>query len=76
MGRIIREDNKNYYVSQNPFAPEVLKEVAKKEVARKTLSATSIMLPGMINGMNPEELKDFMAFLKSGGNSNREYFKK
>jgi hypothetical protein len=34
------------------------------------------MLPGMINGLNPEELKDFIAFLKSGGDKNKDYFKK
>jgi hypothetical protein len=32
------------------------------------------MLPGMINGLNPDELKDLMAFLKSGGNPNHPVY--
>jgi len=32
------------------------------------------MLPGMINRLNSEELKDLLAFLKSGGNVNDTIF--
>jgi hypothetical protein len=32
------------------------------------------MLPGMINGLNREELKDLMAYLKSGGNKNHSVY--
>jgi hypothetical protein len=32
------------------------------------------MLPGMINGMNGEELKDLIAYLKSGGNKSHPIF--
>jgi hypothetical protein len=32
------------------------------------------MLPGMINGLNAEELKDLIAYLKSGGNQNHPIY--
>jgi cytochrome c1 len=32
------------------------------------------MLPGMINRLNDEELKDLMAYLISGGNPNHEVY--
>jgi hypothetical protein len=32
------------------------------------------MLPGLINGLNAEELKDLLAYMKSGGNPNDKIF--
>jgi len=75
MGRLIKEDNDKYYVSQNPFAPQMLREILKKDVASTKLSDVSIMLPGMINRLNPEELKDLMGYLMSGGDKDNKVFK-
>ncbi len=75
IGRLIREDKNKYYVSQNPFAPEILREVLKSEVSSKNLSDISIMPPGLINSMNPEDLKNLMAYLMSGGDKNNKVFK-
>jgi hypothetical protein len=33
------------------------------------------MLPGLINSLNSDELKDLMAYLKSGGNQKNEVYK-
>ena len=33
------------------------------------------MFPGLINSLNPEELRDLMAYLKSGGNEDNEVYK-
>ena len=74
-GRLIREDNDKYYVSQNPFAAQILREIPKKDVASTKLSDVSIMLPGLINRLNPEELRDLMAYLMSGGDKNNKAFK-
>ena len=68
LGRLIRQDNNNYYISQNPFATNIIRTLSKKEVARTRVSETSPMLPGMINGLNSEELSDLIAYLKAGGN--------
>ncbi|MEO6188920.1 MAG: heme-binding protein [Ginsengibacter sp.] len=75
MGRLMREDGDKYYVSQNPFSPQTLREIAKNQVSSKKLSNVSIMLPGLINRLNPEELKDLMAYLVSGGDKDNKVYK-
>jgi putative heme-binding domain-containing protein len=75
LGRLVRQDNDKYYVSQNPFAPSQLREVLKKDVASTKVSDVSIMLPGLINSLNPDELKDLMSYLKSGGDKNNKVYK-
>jgi putative heme-binding domain-containing protein len=75
VGRITNEDAKNYYISQNPFAPNDIKTVSKSAVALKKNSEVSIMMPGLINRLNEEELKDLMAYLISGGNANHAVYK-
>lgn len=74
LGRLIRQDNTNYYISQNPFAPLTIRELPKANVIRMRVSEISPMLPGMINPLNAEELKDLMAFLKSGGNQDHQVY--
>ncbi|HLO81874.1 MAG TPA: hypothetical protein VK166_12990 [Chitinophagaceae bacterium] len=75
VGRLVSEDNDSYQVSQNPFTPQQLRTISKKAVARTRVSEISPMLPGMINNLNPEELKDLLAYLKSGGNKQDTIFK-
>jgi len=74
VGRITNEDAKNYYISQNPFAPNDIKTVSKSTVALKKNGDVSIMMPGLINRLNEEELKDLMAYLISGGNANHAVY--
>lgn len=74
LGRLVRQDKDNYYISQNPFAPETVRAVLKKNVVRTRVSEVSPMLPGMINSLNSEELKDLVAYLKSGGNKNHPVY--
>jgi putative heme-binding domain-containing protein len=68
VGNIIDENEQVYRVSQNPFATDEVREVAKDEVTGKKLSDVSSMPPGLINRLNEEELKDLLAFLVAGGN--------
>lgn len=75
-GRLIRQDDNTYYVSQNPLMPQQLREVAKKDVASMKRSDQSIMLGGLINNLNPDELKDLMAYLKSGGDEHSAIYQK
>ena len=74
LGRLTNEDNGKYVVSQNPFAPEQLREIQKKDVVSAKVSNISIMMPGMINRLNEEELKDLMAYLMAGGNKEHKVF--
>lgn len=75
VGKIANQDNTFYYLSQNPYAPDVLVKVKKQDVLSKNYSTVSLMLPGLVNPLNVEELKDLVAYLKAGGNENHEIFK-
>lgn len=72
VGRLVNEDETTYFVSQNPFAPQNLREIPKEDVVNTKISEISVMMPGMINRLNGEELKDLMAYLVSGGNPDHE----
>lgn len=75
VGKITNQDVNYYYISQNPYTPDYLTKVAKNTVVSKKYSTVSSMLPGLINSLNEEELKDLVAYLKSGGNENHQVFK-
>ncbi len=74
VGRLMSQDAEKYSISQNPFAPQTLRDIPKKDVIRTRLSEISVMLPGLINRLNPEELKDLLAYLKAGGNPKDSVF--
>lgn len=74
IGRLIRQDDAKYYISQNPFATQTIRELDKKQVSRTRVSEISPMLGGMINSLNGEELKDLIAYLKSGGNKDNAVY--
>ncbi|MDO6439768.1 c-type cytochrome [Cyclobacterium sp. 1_MG-2023] len=74
VGRLLREDETTYYVSQNPFSPDMIMEIPKDKVTSTKESEVSVMLPGLVNRLNAEELKDLMAYLVSGGNPNHEVY--
>jgi putative heme-binding domain-containing protein len=75
VGKLNDEDAQNYYISQNPFAPNDIKTVPKNTVVLKKNADVSIMMPGLINRLNEEELKDLMAYLISGGNADHAVYK-
>ncbi|SKB29410.1 putative heme-binding domain-containing protein [Parapedobacter luteus] len=75
MGRLVSEDENVYSVSQNPYAPQVLKEIPKRDVREVRVSKVSIMPPGTLNVLNEEELKDLMAYLMAGGNEDSPTYK-
>ncbi|PSL43118.1 putative heme-binding domain-containing protein [Chitinophaga niastensis] len=74
LGRLVSQDKDKYIISQNPFAPQAQRELLKKDVAGTKVSAVSVMLPGLINRLNEDELRDLMAYLKSGGNKQDSVF--
>lgn len=73
-GRFKKETKDKIYISQNPFSPQTLRAINKKDVVITSVSKLSIMMPGMINSLNKEELKDLMAYLISGGNKDNKMF--
>jgi len=74
LGRVKNETKDKIFISQNPFAPQTLRTIPKKDIVKSSVSKLSIMLPGMINGLNKEELKDLMAYLISGGNKDNKVY--
>jgi putative heme-binding domain-containing protein len=76
IGRLTNQDKMAYYVSQNPYAPDQVEKILKKNVISLKYSPVSSMLPGLINSLNAEELKDLMAYLMAGGSESNAVFKK
>jgi putative heme-binding domain-containing protein len=76
IGRLTNQDKMAYYISQNPYAPDDVEKILKKNVLSMKYSPVSSMLPGLINSLNGEELKDLMAYLMSGGSESNAMFKK
>jgi putative heme-binding domain-containing protein len=74
VGRQTNEDANFYYIAQNPFDSKTIRKISKKEVASSKISTVSVMLPGLINGLNPNELRDLVAYLMSGGNKNNPIY--
>lgn len=75
VGKVVNEDETYIYVSQNPFTPNETAKVLKRNIASKQYSPVSMMLPGLINSLNEEELKDLMAYLIAAGNEDHAVFK-
>lgn len=67
VGRLVNEDDKNYIVSQNPYAPEQTRKIPKNEVTGQKMSSVSLMPVGTINRLNEDELRDLIAYLIAGG---------
>ncbi len=76
VGRLISQDNTHFTVSQNPFAPETLTKIPKKNVSEVKNSGVSIMYSGLINSMGKNELRDLVAYLMAGGNEKHEIYRK
>ena len=74
LGRLTNEDDNTYFISQNPFAPDVIREIPKADVVNTKYSYISVMYPGLINRLNEEELQDLIAYLMAGGNKDHEVY--
>lgn len=75
VGRLGKEDDTKYYVSQNPFAPQITREVLKSQVVSTKPSEVSFMPPALINSLNPDRLKNLIAYLVAGGNKDHPVYK-
>jgi hypothetical protein len=75
VGRITDETQTGYRISQNPFTPQVTREILKTNIKSRSNATVSIMYPGLINPMNESEVKDLLAFLMAGGNPDHPIYK-
>lgn len=76
IGRVVAEENNNLLVMSNPFAPDEHTRVPTADVVSRQPWKQSMMPPGLINSLNEDELRDFVAYILSGGNPDSPMFKK
>jgi putative heme-binding domain-containing protein len=74
VGRVVGEENGELLVMANPFAPEEKVKVNASAVKSRKPFDQSMMPPGLINSLNPEELQDLLAYILSSGNPNDPMF--
>jgi putative heme-binding domain-containing protein len=75
-GRLIIRNDKEVGVASNPFDLNQITKAPADSLDSMEFSNISIMPPGMISGMNRDELMNLMAYLLSGGDSQHKVFKK
>lgn len=75
VGRVIRVNEHELVLNQNPYAPDQVVTVPRAEIASQQPSPLSLMPPRLIDRLNEQEVVDLMAFLLSGGDPEHEYFK-
>ncbi len=63
VGRIVSSDDKEISLGLNPFDLSQKMVIARSDIASQKASPMSPMPPGMINALNPSELRDLMKFL-------------
>jgi len=67
-GRILNEEDDHILIMPTPMAPDHVLKISKTEIKETKPSKLSAMMPGLINSMNPDEVLDLLAFLRSGVN--------
>ncbi len=75
LGRVVAEENGEYSLVQSGLEPLKLTKIEKAKVASKEGSKLSMMPGGLINSMNPEELKDLIAYFVSCGDKRHKIFR-
>ncbi len=74
-GRVGSEDKEAISLMTNPFAPESLVKIPLKAIKSREAYPVSMMPPGLVNTMNPDELADLVAYLMAGGDPDHPAFK-
>ncbi|MDP4720105.1 MAG: c-type cytochrome [Akkermansiaceae bacterium] len=62
-GRVLNEQDEILVISSNPFDFTQQIELSRGDIASQKPSTVSPMPPGMINRLNPDELRDLFAYL-------------
>jgi putative heme-binding domain-containing protein len=68
IGRVVGEESGELLLMSNPFAPNDRTRVKTDTIKSRKPYPVSMMPPGLINALNPEELKDLVAYILSAGN--------
>ena len=75
VGRAVGEDSGDLLLMSNPFMPDEKTRVKLTEIKARKPYNVSMMPPGLINSLNPEELQDLLAYVLSGGKAEDPMFK-
>ena len=76
VGRITLEGDEIIKVVENPLDAEKVTEVKVSDIKARSKYPISAMPPALLNSLNPEEVKDLLAYLLSGGDPNSKVFAK
>ncbi len=76
VGRIVGEENGELILMSNPFMPDEKTRVKAADVKGRKIYPLSMMPPGLINSLNPDELQNLLAYLLSAGNASDAMFKR
>ncbi|EAR00770.1 c-type cytochrome [Maribacter sp. HTCC2170] len=74
-GRIKSENEATITLMPNPFNENYTIEVEKSNVEKRELSPLSPMPPGLLNRLNPKEVRDLFVYLEAGGDPNHKVYK-
>jgi putative heme-binding domain-containing protein len=75
VGRVVVEENNTLFVMTSAFAPNALTTLADADIADRKTHDVSMMPPGLLNALNPDELLDLYAYILSGGNPDDARFR-
>ena len=73
-GRVKSETTEKVVLMPNPFNENYTVEVLKREVTKQEPSPLSPMPSGLLNRLNPKEIKDLFAYLQAGGDKSHEVY--
>jgi len=73
-GRIKSETQTAITLMPNPFNESYTIEVEKSNVEKRELSPLSPMPPGLLNRLNPMEVRDLFTYLEAGGDKNHKVY--
>ena len=76
VGRVVGEADGELQIMANPFAPDEKITVKTAAVKARKPFNVSMMPPGLINSLSPDELQDLLAYILSGGNAGDAMFRK
>jgi putative heme-binding domain-containing protein len=74
VGYPVFDEGGELFVSANLFNPRDLTLIPEKDIQSTRNYPHSLMPPGLINTLNPDELRDLIAFVLSGGNRSNPMF--
>ncbi len=73
-GRIKMETDDVVTLMPNPFNEGYTVELQKTNIVKRELSPLSPMPSGLLNRLNPKEIKNLFAYIQAGGDANHEVY--